>query len=141
MLIFNLNFSFRKRKTFPRLKQRSNIPVSLENKLYQDLSGCERDVQLHTQDAIADNKMSTAQYLGPPASSTEKKMPSQNSVNFEEEDSKNSAVYEIPQPYDKTAPKNWENFDDTEEPYEMPYHYPTAPYIPSNLTPTYSTQE
>ena len=105
------------------------------------MSGYETCAHLRTQNAIADDKMSTAQSLGPPASSTEKKTLPQDWVNFEEEDSKKSAIYEIPQPSDKTAPKTWEKFDDTEEPYEMPYHYPTAPYIPSNPTPTYSTPE
>lgn len=85
--------------------------------------------------------MSTTQYLGPPASSTENKSPPQDWVNFEEENSNESATYEIPQPSNETDPKTWENFDDTEEPYEMAYHYPTTPYIPSNPIQAYFTQE
>ena len=99
--------------------------------------------------------MITAQSLGPSAPTIENKTLPQDWVKFQQEDSQEHAIYEIPQTSGKTVPKTWETFGDTdgvskkdgpgrydpEEPYEMPYHYPTSPYIPTNSAPTYSTPE
>ena len=103
--------------------------------------GCQTGDQLHTQNAIADHKTIPAQSLGFPASSKEKIILSQDWGNFKREDSKKSTIYEIHHSSDKATPETLEKFDNTEELYEMPYHYPRTPCIPSNPTTTYSTQE
>ena len=95
-------------------KKESDVRVSFENQLYNDLNTNAAAVRYPTEKVIGYNDSNVAQPQELTATATELKVPPKDWVQFEEDDIRKSPSDDFVQVADNKISKNWETFDDSD---------------------------
>ena len=114
-VIFQI-FAYRRNKMCSIPKKESNVRVSFENQLYNDMNTNDgaAAARYPAEKAGGRNDLNVSQPQELTAAPTELKVPPKDWVQFEEEDIKKSPSDDFVQVADNNISKNWETFDDTD---------------------------